>query len=294
LPAVFAADFPEADEAEPAPSPAFDGIPLRDLAPRPQEAPPGAPSAPDEPSFPRGVGGPEVQAWREQEELRQLRQWTGDAIFGVPLLVPQLLLEEFLPRGIAVGPTTFLYKTDSTSSSFSLVVFDQVLFHGAEFLAQTQSYASDGGYDLNLQHGQRRVLRRSLMGGFRASYALPRLSMDQVLQVAGEHGVVGYAAAPPVLAALLYAKGLDQKVSIDDDVRVRFKLASGKHLVRSLHSDDTPFLSLELKLFDLPVGLLASFDLSEHGVTPAFVGIGTTLDVVEELISRQTGELRPD
>src|SRR5436190_5925564 len=248
-----------------------------------------------ESAFPRGVGAPEIEAWRREDELRQIREWASSATLAAPLLVPQLLLESFLPRGLAVGPTTFLYKTESPSSSLPLVVFDQVLFHEAQFVAQAREY-SDAAYTEEFQRGQRRVLRRSLMSGFRANYAMPRMSIDQIFQTADEQGVVGYILLPPVAGALLYLKGIDQKLKLDDDVRVRFRLASGQDALRGLHSQNgNPAFSVELRLCDFPVGIIASFDVSQRGMIPSFVGIGTTLDVVEELLSREaSSRLPPD
>ncbi len=261
-----------------------------------QDPPPGIQTPASDSTFPRGVGAPEIEAWRQEDELRRVREWASDATLGVPLLVPQLILESFLPRGLAVGPTTFLYKTSSPSNSLPLVVFDQVLFHEAEFFSQAR-FASDAAYaEQYFQSGQRRILRRSLTGGFRASYAIPRMSFDQMIETADEQGVVGYALLPPAAALLLYLKGLDQRMRLDDDIRVRFKLASGQNVFRGMHSENgNPCFSVELRLCDLPVGIIASFDISDRGMTPAFVGLGTTLDAVEELLSREaSSRLPPD
>jgi hypothetical protein len=259
-----------------------------------QESPPGAePSAPD--AFPKAVGALEVQAWRREDDLRRVREWAGAAALGAPLLVPQVLLEAFLPRGLAIGPTTFLYRTASPSSSLSLVVFDQVLFHEAEFMAQAQE-RGDAAYGTGFQRGQRRVLRRSLMSGFRANYAMPRQSLDQIFQMAKEQGALGYALLPPVTGALLYLKGADQRVELDQDVQVRFRVASGQNLWRDLHRrHENPAFSVELRLFDFPVGIITSFDLFKQGMTPSFIGLGTSLATVGELLSQEAStRLPPD
>jgi hypothetical protein len=286
LPAAFRFDSDPLEAQEEVP---LDPPPLRSPTyPLRQEAPPRNDPPGQEPSFPRGVGAPDVQSWRQEDELRRIREWAGDALFGAPLLVPQLLLEGVLPRGLAVGPTTFLYRTDKTSASFSLVVFDQLLFHEARFAEQAQTYASDGLFDQELQHDQRRVLRRSIMSGFRATYALPKLSMDVILQTASEQGLLGYALAPPVVGALLYMKGMDQKIDLSEDVHCRFKLASGQRFVRGLHSEEgRQALSLELKFYRFPVGVVACVDVADHGLRSSFIGLGTSLDSVEELLSRE-------
>jgi hypothetical protein len=293
LPMVF--QF-EAEESRPE---SFNMPPLLvlDSPTRQEPPPPSRPSPVEEPAFPKGVSALDIQAWREEDDLRRIREWAGDALFGLPLFVPQLVLESLLPRGIAVGPTTFLYRTSSAPPSLALVVFDQILFHEAQFLAQAQAYASDGIYAEGLQHGQRRVLRQSLMSGFRATYAMPRLTMDLILQTAEEQGVLGYVLAPPIAGALLYMKGLDQKVQVGGDIRVHFKLASGSQWVHGVHSDlGDPAMSFELRFCDFPVGILASFEVSSRGMTPAFIGLGTSLDAVEELLSREaasSGTIRP-
>jgi hypothetical protein len=176
------------------------------------------------------------------------------------------------------------------------VVFDQVLFHEAEFLTQAQQ-ASDAAYaEQWFQHGQKRILRRALTGGFRASYAVPRMSLDQMIETADEQGALGYVLLPPVAGALLYLKGIDQRVKLDEDIRVRFKLASGQNVFRGMHSENgNPCFSVELRLCDLPVGVICSFDLNKQGMTPAFIGLGTTLDAVEELLTREAySRLPPD
>ena len=267
--------------------------PLSSLATFLQEPPARSDRETTDEKFPRGIDGVFIQAWRDEDDLRRIRAWVGEATLGVPLLFPQLILEEFLPRGVAVGPTTFFYRTAPASSSLAFVVFDQVLFHEAQFLAQAQAYAEDGYYE-NLERGQRRVLRRSLMTGFRATYAMPKASLDLIVQSAEDQGVWGYVLAPPIAGALLYLKGVDQKVEIGDDIRMRFKLASGRDCLRGTRSEDgDPALSFELKFCGLPVGILASFDLSDRGVLPAFVGIGTSLDVVEEVLSREEAATKP-
>ena len=295
LPAIFQDDEPGAAGAlDRSPSP----LDIRDFLAHPpagvQEAPPRAERPVPESEFPRGVGAPEIQEWRRQDELRQLREWASDATLGAPLLVPQLVLESFLPRGMAVGPTTFLYRTMSPSSSLSLVVFDQILFHEAQFLAQAQEQ-SDAAYAVNLPAGQRRVLRRSLSSGFRASYAIPGISPGQIIQMADEQGALGYALLPPVAGALLCLKGIDQRMELEDDLWVRVRLASGHNVLRDLHAENgNPCISIELRLRQFPVGVIASFDLSKQGMTPAFLGLGTTLDAVEELLSRESfGKLPP-
>jgi hypothetical protein len=126
------------------------------------------------------------------------------------------------------------------------------------------------------------------MSGFRASYAMPKLTMDLIFRTAEEQGVLGYVLAPPVVGALLYMKGLDHRVQLDRDVRVHFKLASGREWVRGAHSElGRPAFSFELRFCDFPVGILASFDLSSRGMEPAFIGLGTSLDALEDLLSRE-------
>lgn len=251
---------------------------------------PSNPTGPES-GFPKGIGAPEVATWQAEDERRQIREFASEALLGVPMLVPQLILEALLPRGIAIGPTTFLYRTNSAPSSLSLVVLDQILFHQTEFIASMQSRGMEpGGYPSSeLEKAQRRVVRRSLMGGFRASYAVPGLTMDLVLQTASDHGIAGYLLAPPIGGAVLYFKGIDQKIRLHENVRLRCKVASGREWVEGVRSDDgTPVMSFELRFCDFPVGLIASFDASSQGVVPAFIGIGTSLDAVEDLLGAET------
>lgn len=268
----------------------------------PPPAPPAAafrpsrsvPESPAEPSWGRGLSAQDLETWRREDELREVREWAGDALFGVPLLIPQMALEALIPRGLKVGPTTFLYRTSPASSSLVLVVFDQLLFHEAEFLARAQEMSETGSDAEILSRGQRRLLRQSFASGLRATYAVPGLTMDLALQAAAEQGALGYLLAPGIAGAVLYFKGIDQRIQIADEVRARVKLASGRDWVRGAGSaSGEPTLSIDVRFCEFPVGLMASFDLSERGLTPAFVGIGTSLDAVEELLGREQSRTVP-
>lgn len=245
--------------------------------------------------FPRGITGLDIQRWQAEDEMRRVREWVSDGTLGLPMLVPQLLLEAILPRGLAVGPTTMLYRTSPASASLALVVFDQVLFHEAEFLAQLQGRATDDALPPDaLSSGQRRVFRKAFVGGLRATYAMPSLTMDLVFQTAEEQGVVGYVLAPPVAGALLYLKGIDQKVRLHDDLKIRFKVAPGRDWVRGVRADDgSPVLSFEVRFCELPFGVIGSFDLSSRGLTSEFIGLGTSLDALEELLGTEEFDRQP-
>jgi hypothetical protein len=262
------------------------------------EIPPLQDSRPENPfeqesPFPRAIDGLDVQAWREEQEVLRIREWSSQALLGLPLVVPQLVMEALIPRGIAVGPATFLYR--SSSSSLPLVVLDQILFHEAEFLARAQAASDDPGYSEDLTRHQKRVLRKAFTGGFRATYVVPGMTMDQVFAVAGDQGIIGYLLAPPAAGAILYFKGIDQKIRAHEDVRLRIKLAGGEDWVRGAgETDGLPVLSFDLRLFDLPVGILGSFDLSRHGLVPEFLGIGTSLDAVEDLLGREAALRNPE
>src|SRR5579859_33622 len=231
-----------------------------------------------ESDFPRLLSVLDLEGWRRADELRYYRERAGDVFFGIPLLIPQLLIEECVPRGLAIGPTTFLYRTSKDSKSMPLVVFDQALFHEAEFLAQVQSEGNALAYSENLSHSQRHVLRRSLMSGFRATYSLPSMSLDHIREAAAEQGIWGYLLAPAAGGTLLFLKGVDQKFSIEDVVKARIQLSSGRQWLRGDRSPTgLPAMSLELKFADLPVALIVSFEMSNHGMLPQFIGLGSSL-----------------
>lgn len=277
LPDIFRTEDPQ-DE----PPPAED--PLR----RDARATPSRPAPDPELSWGRGLTALDLQAWQEEDDLKVIREWAGDALLGLPLLLPQLIFEAALPRGFKVGPTTYLYRTDSASSSLVLVVLDQMLFHEAEFLSRVHELSEDrfGGEDLS--RGQRRVMRRAFMTGLRAEYAVPGMTLGSVLQTASDHGPAGLLLIPPLGAAILYFKGVDQKFDIQDQVHVRFKVAGGRDWHRGTWSDTAvPTFSFEVKFCDLPIGVLGSFELSRNGMVPAFIGIGTTLDAVEDVLGRE-------
>lgn len=236
----------------------------------------------------RGVSAEDIRIWREDDELRRVRETFGDVFFGIPSFIPQLLIEGLAPRGIPIGPTTYLYRTAAPGATLALVVFDQMLFHEAQFAERVRAEA-DSGLPPNLRDGQRHVLRKSFMNGIRATYALPPLSLSQAADAANEEGILGYVAAPAIVGAVLYLQGIDQKIRLHDDVSARVKLASGRQWMRGLQgSEGTPVLSVELRFCDFPVGLLVSCDVSSRGLVPAFVGVGTSLDVVEDVLGLET------
>jgi hypothetical protein len=280
LPDVFRSDDPR--ESPP---------PLGELTPQDPATPPAPPpdlGAPPEFSWGKGLGALDLQAWQQEDDLRVIREWAGDAFLGLPLLVPQLVLEAVLPRGLQVGPTTFLYRTSPASVPLVVVVLDQMLFHEAEFLARVRELSDDPGGPDDLTRGQRRVLRHSLMTGLRATYAMPGLTMALVLQTAADQGPAGLLLVPPLGAAVLFFKGIEQKVEIADHVKGRVRIAGGRDWLRGAWSDSAvPTFSFELKFCDLPVGILGSLELSSRGMAPAFIGIGTTLDAVEEVLGRE-------
>jgi hypothetical protein len=267
-----------------------------DPAPRiedPRDAPPpGSPTW----EFPKLMSVLDLERWRQTEDLTLLRQRAGDAILGVPLFVPQLLLEEFMPRGLAVGPTTFLYRDTKDSKGLSFVVFDQAIFHEAEFLQQAQQRSDDTAYADTLSRSQTHVLRRSLMTGFRAAYSFPNLSMEVVRETAEELGFWGYLLGPTAAGGLLLIKGLDQKISVEDVFQLRLKVSSARQWSRGLRSPDgVPAFSAEIRIAHLPLAVIFSLDTTSHGARPEFVGLGTTLDVVEDLLGREeTRSIRPN
>src|SRR5262245_61563996 len=65
----------------------FEVPPLSALS-RPPGQDPGP--IPEESSFPRAISGREIQAWREERDLRAIRELSSDALLGIPLIVPQL------------------------------------------------------------------------------------------------------------------------------------------------------------------------------------------------------------
>lgn len=274
--------------------------PLEELTrpPTGQHRVPGADGAPPtvaESEFPRLMSVLDLDEWRAKDEIRSLRELASEVFFGVPLVVPQLILEEFLPRGLAIGPSTFLYRNPKDSRSMPLVVFDQAIFHESEFLANAQAYGNAAAYNEILPQSQRQILRRSLMAGFRATYVLPSLSTDLIMETASEMGVWAYIVAPTAVGGLLYLKGIDQKFSINDVVKGRLQIASGRDWHSASGSPDgKPTLACEVKFADLPFALIVSLEMSERGMSPQFIGIGTSLAVVEDLIGRhESAGLRP-
>jgi hypothetical protein len=116
-----------------------------------------------------------------------------------------------------------------------------------------------------------------------------------ILEATAEQGALAYVLAPPALGALVYLKGVDQKFSCENVLKGRVVLASGRDWLRSFRaSDGVPTISVELRVFEIPIGLVGVFEMSEQGMAPLFVGLGTSLDAVTDLIAREEGrEFRP-
>ena len=254
-------------------------------------------SPPPVSEFPPLLPSLELDRWKENENRQWLRERAGDAFFGLPLFVPQLLLEEFIPRGLAVGPATFLYRDSKDSKKLPVVVFDQALFHETEFLerVQEQSDASSGDSHL-LTQSQRHVLQRSLMNGFRASYTIPNVSLESIVEFAQEQGFWAYLVAPAAVGGVVVMKGFDQKISLEDVVQARIRVASVRQWSHGTRSQDgVPAVSAEIRIANLPLAVIFSLDMSNHGMTPQFVGLGTSLDVVGDLLGREENRsLRPN
>jgi hypothetical protein len=284
LPAVFALDEPQETPGSGAPAP-----PLLEAPPRSAKT--------AESEYPRLTGAVDFDAWRDKDALTRVKERAGDAFFGVPLLVPQVIVEEFLPHGLQVGPTTFLYRTSPAPKSLTLVVLDQAVFRESGFLEQVQSQGTDNPYYAeSLNRSQRTILRRSLMTGFRATYSLPSMSTDMILETTSSQGVMGYALMPPALGALAYLKGIDQRFQVEDVLKGRLDMESGRDWHKAIRaSEGIRTFGLELRFFELPVALVGVFDTSNRGVVPLFAGLGSSLATVTDLISReQAREFRPD
>jgi hypothetical protein len=250
--------------------------------PLPPNPPPGS-------VFPEFLMVVDVDRWRENDQLTSLKEQAGNLFFGVPLIIPQLALEEFLPRGLAVGPSTYLYRTPKDSRSLSFVIFDQAIFHEEEFVEQAQARAALGpSAPESLSRSQSNVLRRSLMTGFRACYTLPNMSLDTIAETVEEQGVWGYLVAPAAGGALLYLKGFDQRFSIEDVVQARIKVSSLRQWTRGFRSEQgVPALSCEIRIGHLPLAVIFSVEMTDRGPISQFAGLGTTLDVVEDLLGRE-------
>jgi hypothetical protein len=48
-----------------------------------------------------------------------------------------------------------------------------------------------------------------------------------------------------------------------------------------------PMLSFEVRVAGLPLGILGTIELSRRGLDPAFIGLGTSLSAVDEVLSRE-------
>jgi hypothetical protein len=291
LPSVFRGGEP------PGEPPLLDGSRPQDgrLPPPPSSPAPAPAREPPSEERPWGQGltAEDLRAWRQADDLRVLHQWAGDALLGLPLLVPQLVIESFLPRGIQVGPTTYLYRTSPGSSGLAVIVLDQMMFHEAELMIRVREMEEDRWVPGDLTGAQPHVLRRSVMTGVRATYGMPGLSMSLALQTASDMGTAGLLLAPPAVAGLLYLKGLDQRFEIDDGLSVRVKASAPRHWADAVDSKCClQVLSFDIRLPGLPVGLLGGLELSTRGMGASFVGLGTSLGAVEEVLGREAHATR--
>jgi hypothetical protein len=280
VPEIFRSDDP-ADEPQP-PGELHPQETPRNPARLPAE------SSSSEREWGRGLTALDLRAWQHEDDLRVIREWAGETLFGLPLLLPQLTLEAFVPRGIRVGPTTYLYRTSPASPSMTVVVIDQMLFHEAEFFARVQEKFDDHWVPDDLTRGQRNLFRRSFMRGLRASYDLPGLDLPLVVRTVSDQGAVGLLLVPSIGGALLYFKGLDQKFDVEDTLRFRVKLACAQDWVEAVDSKmRMRLLSFDIRVAGVPLGIVGTLELSRRGMEPAFIGIGTSLSAVDDVLGRE-------
>jgi hypothetical protein len=56
-------------------------------------------------AFPRGITALDLRRWQEEDERRRIREWLSEGTLGLPMLLPQIALEAFLPRArSSTGP----------------------------------------------------------------------------------------------------------------------------------------------------------------------------------------------
>jgi len=270
----------------------FDGPPAH-LEERKETGPPAGPTW----EFPTLMSVLDLERWRQNDDLQFLRERAGDATLGVPLFVPQAVFEEFIPRGLPIGPSTFLYRDSKDSRALPLVVFDQAMFHEAEFLEEAQVQSDSWGWsrDSYVGRSQEKVLRRSLNSGFRACYSLPPSTLSQVADAVQEQGFWGYLLVPPA-GALFLMRGIDQKFVIEDVLEARVRVFGVRRWKTGLRSPDgTPVAACEIRIGHLPLSLVFSVDMTDHGPTAQFVGLGGSLGDVGELLGLDmTRNLRPN
>ena len=147
------------------------------------------------------------------------------------------------------------------------------------------------------------IVTRLCISGYRSLRDV-RLELQALTVVTGANGsgkssllrLLATLLVPAAGGALLFLKGVGQQFSIDHVLRARIQLTSGRQWERAVRSPDgLPAFNCELKLANFPIALIVSFEMSDHGMIPQFIGLGTSLDVVEDLLGREENtRLRPN
>ena len=152
----------------------------------------------------------------------------------------------------------------------------------------------DGTEDLEVEHlmaDQRKILfdaaRRLYFGRFSGGDARLR---DESLDVSNWHPV-DYVVAPALLSGFLFVRGWETDVNLLG-LRCGFQLEPVRRILERLegsHDDLASAASVELGMGNFPVKVIVSFGVQDGQPLMDFVGIGTSVGKVKQVVEQQVG-----
>lgn len=275
------------DDEEPLPD--FDRVWLPFGIPSAAEAPPpGLLPRVDEPDVPAMVLGRSLL-----EDIRnEPRFFPG--LMNV-LLFPATFTTEalawlLLPRSISLNGQTILDQDGGSEDIGSIFVrtFVEKEIHFLAGLSGT--YVSTINVELGLQEYdhqrfdrlQSRVVFDSLKKAYKERYHVPAMDLDTVVGALSTGGWVDYLIIPAVVSGYAARYGFDRKWQLTDWLKVQLHVEKAERLYKfATEKHGGEIGAIAVNVFNLPVSVLFQADRGAHSfVEPAFIGIGTDLNVV--------------
>jgi hypothetical protein len=247
----------------------------------------------------------------------------GLSILDVFVGAPNSMMD-FVASTVHPGPErgeTFSYRSSSEGGSVVARVFseglreasprpfdalvDQLVMREQRYFARFRHSnlatigVEDGSEDLEIEHlmaDQRKLLfdsaRRLYFG--RLSGGDDRLR-DESLDVSRWHPV-DYVVAPAMIGGFLFVRGWEKDINLLG-LRCGFQVEPVRRILERLegsHNDLASAASLELGMGDFPVKVIVSFGIQDGHALMDFVGIGTSVGKVKQVIENELGGVDDD
>jgi hypothetical protein len=258
------------------------------------------------------TSGPTMEPHRPEfprlsDEIEAMGGWPPDdtaerrlaGFFRVTLVIPNLLVEGaaalFLPDRIVVNDVT-LFQQGAAEGDFAALFTRHFLRRESSFLS---NLATSGAvvFDPHLGRedldGERfnalqvKILADSFKRAYRDRFHVPALDADQVAAALSSGTWVDRLVIPAGLSLYTARFGVDRKWTFGEpEVRVHVHLERATRVYRSLTRDAHHMIgSLSIYFGDFPIGVLVSTDGNAGRAEIGFLGIGTDLGTVFDVLA---------